>query len=160
MILRLAFSAVVLALGCSTAGAAGWNYKMVRMFDDNVGIASTTSADGRQASFVCNPAAGGLTFFSDIEVLDKRPNHRGEQKIDYRTLKVTIKWSVDGVPGPARKWEKHGPTAAADATTSGQLLAALRSAKRDLVVTWGRTSVAYSAAGASKALSALSKACS
>ena len=70
-----------------------------------------------------------------------------------------MKWSVDGVAGATRKWEKQGLSVTADAATTRALLEALRSAKQELVVTWGRKSAAFSAAGAAKALGALSKAC-
>jgi len=111
------------------------------------------------AFFTCFPGRGGVIFSAVIEVEDKRPNHRGEQEIDYDKIKVTVTWAVDGTPGAARKWEKQGLTVTADEPTSMAVLQAVRMAKRDLVVTWGRKMVTFSVAGAGKALARLAKAC-
>lgn len=159
MILRLALSAVVMALCCSTAGAAGWSYKLVQMFDDKIPTATATAADGRQAIFMCFPGRQGIVFTTGIEIEDNRPNHRGEQHVDYDKLKVTVKWTVDGAAGSPRKWEKQGLSVTADAAASAAVMKALRSAERELVVTWGRKSVTYTASGAGKALGSLAKAC-
>ncbi|RYH02052.1 MAG: hypothetical protein EON57_10175 [Alphaproteobacteria bacterium] len=157
--LRLVVAGFLLTASCSGAMAAGWKYATMKMFDDNVSVVSSSAADGRQAFFICYPDQHLLVFSSEIEVLDRRPNHQGEQKIDYDTLKVSVKWTVDGVPGPTRKWEKKGLSVSADPATTRALVEALRTAKQGLVVTWGRQSVTFDAAGAFKALNSLSKAC-
>ena len=157
--LRLAITVLLLTAGCSGALAAGWKYATIKMFDDNVSVVSASAADGRQGFFICYPDQHLLVFSSEIEVLDRRHNHQGEQKIDYDTLKVSVKWTVDGVSGPTRKWEKKGLSINADAATTRALFEALRTAKQELVVTWGRQSVTFDAAGAFKALNSLSKAC-
>ena len=159
MIRQLAAIALVFAASCGTAAAAGWSYKSLPYFGETVPSAVVRAADGREGYFFCFPGRSGVIFTATIEAEDKRPNHRGEQQIDYRKLKVTVKWAVDGAPGASRKWEKQGLTVTADEPTSKALLQALRAAKRDLVVSWGRKTVTFGAAGASKALASLAKAC-
>lgn len=164
MMLRIALSAVVLALGCSTAGAAGWSYKTATggllPKGETTFTASTTSADGFAAEFRCDSLGRNVVFFAELEVFTDKPPRRGEPKIiDFKVTSTKASWSVDGAKPAGGKWKKSRGTVFADGATASQILAAALGGQRDLVISSGKSSVAFGLSGGAKALTKLASSC-
>jgi hypothetical protein len=162
--LRSALSAVVLALCCSTAGAAGWSYKTAAgglLPKGEISFtASTTSADGFSAEFRCDSLGRKVVFSAELEVFTDKPPRRGEPKIiDFKVSSTKASWSVDGSRPAGGKWKKSRGMVFADGTTAAQILAAALAGQRDLVISSGKSSASFSLSGGTKALTKLASSC-